>query len=179
MDISLFWRILKYVILPALVAWASFRAVRRLRHKRLRRAVKTGASAVAGFSALFLLLLMIAEVACTKYSPRLYSPDRKHVASLSYALQGALGDDYATVLVRTSWSPFATSAYNGLGSWDFKQDKPSSPEVRWLGDSRLLIRYYDDRTGKEGRSNPANCRSQVGNIQVVCEKLSSKSGIIP
>ena len=131
-----------------------------------------GASVAVVFSAIVLLLLLVNEVACEKYSRPSYSPDGKHVATISYLLGGALDDDYAFVLVRSSWYPFADRVYVGLGNWDFKGDKPDSPELQWLDDSRLLIRYLDDRTGTEGRGGPATCRNQVGKIRIRCEKLS-------
>ena len=52
----------------------------------------------------------------------LYFPDRRHLAIISYVSQGALGDDYATVRVPRSWVPWASVAYRGVGSWDFKNN---------------------------------------------------------
>ena len=64
--------------------------------------------------------------------------------------QGALGDDYATVRVPRSWVPWASVAYKGVGSWDFKNNKPGDPEVHWLDSVHLLIRYnYRSGTGGE------------------------------
>jgi hypothetical protein len=160
------------IVLPVIIAGAFFRLARQLRRRPMRIAARLSASVALVFSATVLLLLLLAEVACTKYARPSYSPDRKHVATISYALQGALGDDYAIVLVRSSWYPFADRVYDGLGNWDFKREKPDSPEVQWLDDSRLLIRYRDDRSGTEGRGGPAACRNQVGKIRILCENLS-------
>jgi hypothetical protein len=38
--------------------------------------------------------LLIVQAGCTRRPPPHYSPDRRHLAVISYALQGALGDDY-------------------------------------------------------------------------------------
>jgi hypothetical protein len=169
MDIDQVWMILKLIVLPALMAATVFGLARKLRRRSMRIATRMGASVAAVLSAGVLLFLLLGEVACTKYTRPSYSPDGKHVATISYVLQGALGADYAIVLVRHSWYPFADHAYDGIGSWDFKHEKPGSPEVRWLDDSRLLIRYFDDRTDTEGR---AICRNQVGKIRILCENLS-------
>ena len=102
-------------------------------------------------------------------SPPLYSPDRRHVAIIIYALQLALGDDYATVRVRRCWVPWATVAYSGPAGWDFKNNKPGDPEVRWLDSVHLLIRYHDYRNGTGG----SVCRSQIGAIGIICHPITS------
>ena len=172
MDIGRLWMILKLIVLPLAAAVSIFGLARRLRHRLLRIVTRMGASIAVLFSTAVLLLLLVNEVACTKYSRPSYSPDGKHVATVSYLLGGALDDDYAFVLVRSSWHPFADRVYVGLGNWDFKRDKLDNPELQGLDDSRLLIRYLDDRTGSEGRGGPATCRNQAGKIRILCENLS-------
>jgi hypothetical protein len=87
----------------------------------------------------------------------MHSPDERHIAILPYALQ-ALGDDYANVGLRSRWIPWATNVYSGLGDWDFENNKPEYPGVRWIDSRRLLMRYYDDRTEKERRGRIAKGR---------------------
>jgi hypothetical protein len=169
MDIDEIWRILKWIVLPGIIAGTFLRLARQIRRRSMRIAIRISSSVALAFSATVLLFLLVAEVGCTKYARPNYSPDGKHVATIAYALQDALGADYATVLVRHSWYPFADHAYDGIGSWDFNHEKAASPEVRWLDDSRLLIRYFDDHTGTDGR---ATCRNQIGKIRILCENLS-------
>src|SRR5262245_17604930 len=125
------------------------------------------ASWVAG--AVVAMFVLLASVGCSRRSPVIYSSDQRHVAIVTYLLQGALGDDYALVDVRSRWVPWATNVYSGMGSWNFKKNRPGDPEVRWLDSAHLLIRYYDDRTGKEGRGGPARCLDRMGAVQIVCE----------
>ena len=80
--------------------------------------------------------------------------------------QGALGDDYARVNIRSRFSPFA-QAYSGLGGWDFRNGRLESPELRWVEESVLQIRFSDDRTGKEGRGGPPVCEGQVGGVRIL------------
>ena len=115
---------------------------------------------------LLLMLLMLVQVACSKNAPLLHSPDGKHIVITSYALQGALGSDYANVTLRRNWIPFAETAYQGTGHWDFSHNKPGYPEVRWLDDSHLSIKYYDDEGDR------AVCRDHIGTIRIDCHKLS-------
>lgn len=119
------------------------------------------------------LLLLLVQGACAQHAS-ITSPDGKYVAVVTYALQGALGDDYADVNIRRWWNPHAENVYSGLGSWDFKNAEPFDPEVRWLDGSRLLITYRDDRTGKEGRGGPAVCRTRIGAVEIVCASAGTK-----
>ena len=171
MDISEIWAISKFLTLPA-IAWIVFYLAKRVQRRRLRISIKTIASAFLFFFTALLLLLLLVSSACTKHVPPIYSPDSKHVAVLTYAMQGALGDDYASVKIRSRWSPFAEIIYDGLGVWDFKGNKANYPDVRWQDASHLRIGYYDDRKGKEGRGGPPICRSQLENIQIVCVNLA-------
>ena len=170
MDVSECLRLLAPMVVPV-VAWAVFRIGKRVKRRWLRLPIRAVASAAGSVSAVIVLLLFLAETGCTKHPPPIESPDGHYVAILSYALQGALGADYADVNVRPWWRPYARNVYSGLGSWDFKNGKPSDPEVRWLDRSHLLIRYRDDRTGNEGRGGPALCRSRMDGIQIVCQQI--------
>jgi len=171
MDISDIW---PFAILAAALAAVIFFARRFIKPRGLRLSI---VSIYTILTALVVLIDLAIIEACTKRAPLILSPDHRHVALLSFAFQGALDDDYAVVAIRSRRSPFARNAFNGLGFWDFKNGKPEYPEVRWLDNSHLSIRYYDDRTGKEGRGAPATCFSQVGDIQVVCEHLRAPTSI--
>jgi hypothetical protein len=175
MDISEFLPFLKLLLIPV-AGWTIFRVAKRVRRRWLRLPIKMAASAVLVIGAAFLLLLVLFEAACTKHVPAIKSPDGRYVAVLSFAVQGALGDDYANVSVRAWWSPYAESIYSGVGSWDFKNNKAYDPEVRWLDRSHLLIRYRDDRTGNEGRGGPAVCRGRIGGVEIVCQHVPQSLG---
>jgi hypothetical protein len=177
MDISEAFSILKF-LLPLIAALVLFRFGNRIQHPVFRFFVKSACSLLAFASAAVILIVSVVSVGCSRHAHPMYSPDHRHVAILTYALQGALGDDYATVAVRSRWTPWATEAYSGLGAWDFKHEKPWDPEVRWLDSSHLLIRYFDYRAGTTGRSTRTTCRTQIGTVQVVCEQLPPHSAAI-
>lgn len=170
MDISEFLTFLKPALIP-IAGWAIFRVAKRAKRRWLRGPLKVAGCAVVVCGAAVVLLVLLAEAACTQHTPSVKSPDGLYIAVLSYVLQGALGDHYANVSVRAWWSPYAETVYSGTGSWDFRNSKPHDPEVRWLDRSTLLIRYYDDRTGREGRGSPAVCRNRTGGIQIVCQQM--------
>lgn len=170
MDISQAVSISKFFV-PLAASWTIFRIAKRIRMRWLRLSIRTVSSVLVGISAVLVLLVSVASVGCSRYAAAIYSPDGRHLAVPTYALQGALGDDYATVGVRPRWRPWATQVYSGLGSWNFAENKPGDPEVRWLDSAHLLIRYRDERTGKEGRGGPPKCLGEVGTVQVVCESV--------
>jgi hypothetical protein len=170
MDISELWSFCKF-LLPLAAACMVYRIARRLHRRWLQVSIKTVASALFVGSVILALLVVLSSAGCTRHAPPISSPDGRHIALLRYALQGALGDDYATVELRSRWTPWAESVYSGLGNWDFKNDKPGDPEVRWLDGTHLLIRYYDDRTGKEGRGGPATCLKRIGEVQILCDPV--------
>jgi hypothetical protein len=158
-------------LLPLAVSWMIYRIAKRVRHRGLRISIKTIVSVFFGCSAVLVLLLLLVQAGCSRRVPPIYSPDGRHVALLRYALQGALGDDYATVDLRSRWIPWAETVYSGVGSWDFKNTKPLDPEVRWLDGAHLLIRYYDNGSGEEGRGAPVTCKNRIGDVQIICERL--------
>ncbi len=169
-DITDLWRFLTFALLPFLPLLSLiFSGGIRLRWARI--SVKAIGSLLLIPTGLFFLGMCVFESAGVRHAPPLYSPDGKHVALLWFALQGALGDDYGTVDLRRSWIPFAENVYSGLGNWGFDL-RPASPEVRWLDNSRLLIRYWDDRTKGDGRGGPPLCKERAATIQVVCENTA-------
>jgi hypothetical protein len=62
-------------------------------------------------------------------------------------------------------------AYRGVGSWDFKNNKPGDPEVHWLDSVQLLIGYYNYRSGTGGEVQPVVCRSQIGAVKIICDPI--------
>ena len=168
MDISEILSLAKFFV-PAIAACVIFLVAMRVRPQWLRLSIKFFATTLFGCGALLVFGLLVVQASCTRRPPPLYSPDQRHLAIISYALQGALGDDYATVRVRRRWIPWATVAYNGPSGWDFKNNKPGDPEVRWLDSVHLLIRYYDYRNGRGG----SVCRSQIGAVRIICDRITS------
>jgi hypothetical protein len=169
MDISEFSPFMKPMLVPA-VAWTVFLITRRVERRWLRLPIRTVASIAGVIGAAVVILLSLFQIACTKHVSPLKSSDGQYVAVLKFSFQGALGDDYANVNVRRWWSPFAENVYSGLGYWDFKNDKPSEPEVRWLDRSHLLIRYPDP-TGNEVLKGLQVCRTRVGDVEIVCQPV--------
>jgi hypothetical protein len=170
MDISQAVSISKFFV-PLAASWIIFRMAKRIRARWIRLSIRTVSSVLVGISALLVMLVSVASVGCSRYAAPIYSPDGRYLAVPTYALQGALGDDYATVGVRPRWRPWATNVYSGLGSWNFAEKKPGNPEVRWLDSAHLLIRYRDGRTGTEGRGGPPKCLSEAEDVQIVCESV--------
>lgn len=159
-DLRLF---LLVALLPALLviafAWAG-----RLRSPWLRLPIRISSGLLTLPACALFLLICLAQATCIRRPSALPSPDGMHVALLEIQDQGALGSSSAVVKVRPSWLPWSSVVYTGGGSWQHRQGAPHSPEVRWLGPARLLVRYRPD-----GRRT-APCHPSAGAIQVVCEK---------
>jgi hypothetical protein len=171
MDFAFIGVILKFA-LPAMFAFLGFILARRIRGKRKRIVLRLLSSILAIAGIPLLIGAVILESTCTRRPQAIVSPDGKHIVFNDFVAQGALGDDYATVRVRRAWSPFSETVYSGLGSWDFKENRQTNPEVRWIDNSTLLIRYYDDRRGSEGRGGPALCENRSGRIRIQCVHIS-------
>jgi hypothetical protein len=150
------------LLLFAAVGWTIFWLSKRIHSSWLRIPIRAIASTVGFLGAAVLVMLSVFEPSCTKHASPIKSPDGRHVAVLSFAMQGALGDDYANVGVRPWWSPRAQNVYKGVGAWDFEKGQPFDPEVHWLDSRHLLIRY--------GIGLPV-CRSRLGEIEIVCQPL--------
>jgi hypothetical protein len=170
MDISEIWPFLKALLFPV-GGWTMLLFAKRIKARCMRLLIKTVASGIVALGTIALLLLLLFEAACSKRASPIYSPDGQHVVLLRYALQGALGDDYAVVGLRPWWRPYTDTVYSGLGRWDFVKNSPDAPEVHWLDRTHLLIRYFDDRTGNEGRGGPATCRTRIGRIEIICQSV--------
>jgi hypothetical protein len=97
------------VVLLILVAFvAVFVIAKRLSRRWLRWPVRGVASLGMALTVLLLAGFVFGEYSCTARAPRAYSPDGRHVAVLTWGLQGALGADMATVKVRHRYSPLFT-----------------------------------------------------------------------
>ena len=159
MDISEIWRVLAFVIVPPVAIWGIYRACCRIKTPALRSAGRVISFLLAILSTLLACLLLFGEWACTARVPAKASPDGKHIALESWGLQGATGADLATVQVRSRWSPVAKLVYSGPGSSVREVD----PEVRWIDNTHLLIRY-NKWDGYEH-----TCKTSVESIDIVCE----------
>jgi hypothetical protein len=175
MDWTPIWRSLKFS-LPLIVACLGFILAGQMQRNGRRMAVRLISSLSMIMGIPVLLGAVIVESTCVKRSPAIISPDGKHIAFSETLGQGALGDDYAIVRVRRSWSLYSENVYNGLGAWDFEHKRQRNPEVQWLDNSTLLIRYFDDRKGNEEESgqrfvriDPAVSESNVSTSQTANE----------
>lgn len=169
MDISEVWPLLRILLVPV-AAVTVIRVAKRVPRRWLRILIRTLSSSVLAISAMLVFLLLLAEVSCIKHPPAIHSPDSRHSAILTYQLKGVFDNDSAFVRVRRSWIPFADEAYAGVGVWDYKHNRPSMPEVRWLDSSHLLIRYRDER---------GVCLNRASDVEIICENGAdaAKSGI--
>lgn len=112
------------------------------------------------------LLVCLSTPGCTRRPPSIYSPDGKHLAIVEFLEAGVFDDDYVTVSLRRSWWPFATVVYSGSGGYDANPAQ-SSPEVRWIDDSHLLVRYAPSDRGPK-----RPCVDLKGDVQVVCKSVT-------
>jgi hypothetical protein len=172
-DVSDAWRFFGFALPPFLVG-LGLKLSSHMKTGWLRIFGKVAMSVLLIPTCLVFLFLCLTESGCNKRVPQIYSPDRKHIGLLQFLFQGALGDDYAIVHVRRSWWPFAHRVYMGLGTWDFEHNRPDGPEVKWLDNSRLLVRYWDDRTSTDGRGGPAICEKTAGTVDIICENTAAR-----
>jgi hypothetical protein len=140
-----------------------FVLAKRIGRKWLRWPLR-GTAIVGATLTLFVLALFIfGEYACTARVPVAYSPDGKHAAILTWGLQGALGMDIANVAVRYRYNPFAKNVYSGPGISPIPHSSDIDPQIRWIDNTHLLIRYHDypeyDQT----------CASGAFDVEVICE----------
>ncbi len=166
-DVTDLWRFLLFALLPSVPLLAIIHSS-AIKVGWMRILLRTVSSLLIIPAALFFLGLCLVQSACVKRSSPIYSPDGKHLALVEFIGQGALGDDYGNVYLRRSWLPIRKTVYEGLGSWDSKHQRVGAPEVHWLDNSRLLVRYWDDRTRGGGRGTPAVCNGVVGVIKILC-----------
>ena len=170
-DISDLWPFLALGLVLLIPCWILALAF-RIESRWIKLPLQTVGSLLMIPMVPIILMMCLSQAGCVHRNPPIYSPDGKYLALVENMGQGALGDDYGTVSVRRAWLPTATIAYDGLGSLSLR-DRTfiDSPEVHWQDSSHLLIRYWDRRTGKEGRGAPT-CRDKIGSLYIVCENMS-------
>ncbi len=139
---------------------------KRVGRRWLRSPLRAAAISGATLTTLALVLVISGEYSCTARAPVAHSPDGKHVAILTWSLQGALGMDLASVNVRHSYSPFAENVYSGPGD-----SGGTDPQIRWIDNTHLLIRYHD-YAGYE-----QTCTSRVFNVDVICDHSPAQYNI--
>ncbi|MEP7366266.1 MAG: hypothetical protein ABI972_23660 [Acidobacteriota bacterium] len=167
MDISEVWPFATLAAL-AVMGWIAFRAGRRLRSRWLRVPVRIAGSVSSVAGLCLLVFLSVLDLNCTVRTPAVPSPDGMHVALRSYAEQGALGADYASISLRRTWYPRADEVFFGAG-WVDRSGKNHDPAVRWLDSSHLEIRHIDAGV-RENR-----CGQRVDGVEIVCVKVPPTS----
>lgn len=91
------------------------------------------------------------------------SPDRKHVADLTYEA-GFLGRDSTVISIRSSNNLHSEEAYLYFGpsSWE-------DTTVRWLGNKSLEIGYYPDAGGRR-----QECNKSAAGVEIHCKLLTAR-----
>lgn len=168
MDISDLLPLLIWPLVP-IAPWVLVYFAKRFEQRWARIATRTIGS-LAGILGVFAVtFLFTVEHSCVRHPGVLGSPDGKHVAILNFVLGGALSNDFANVNVRSSRSLRAVTVYHGLGGWDYKMNRPSSPDIRWVDAKRLLIRHTEPRIGDGRDGGNVFCGGRVDGVEIVCE----------
>lgn len=160
--------LLIWTLVP-IAALAAVYFAKRFEQRWARIATRTIGSLAGILGVLAVMFLIAVDHSCVRHPGVLASPDGKHVAVLNFVLGGALSDDFANVNVRSSWSPRAVTVYHGLGGWDYKMHRPSSPYIRWVDATRLLIRHTEPRIGDGRDGGNVFCGGRVDGVEIVCE----------
>ena len=161
MDVSETGPYLAALVAPVAV-WAGYRLVKLIpwRWLRILGWIGLGWGTFAG--GLAVVALLIVETACRIHTAPTWSPSGRHVAILTFYAQGALGADYADVSVRRRWRPVAEHVFTSAGDAPLRDGDRHSPEVRWLSDSRLLIRHGGRHVA------PNRCGNWIDGVEIVC-----------
>ncbi len=162
MDVSEIWPFVKMAAV-AVLGGAAFWLARRVRSGWVRILARVIAAGTTTVSLMLLALLASWEHGCSVRAPALWSADGGHVALVWWGTQGALGPDGAKVSVRPRGGWTAKLVFRGAG-W-----AGSAPEVRWLDNTRLEIRYWDERVYEH------RCGQRVEGVEIVCVKASPTS----
>ena len=163
MDISEVWRHLGYFLVPLLALFCLVIS-KRISKVWLRRTARVFSSLFLALSTLVLMLDGCGLVGCTARKPALVSPDGKHVAIVTWGLQGATGADYARVDVRSRYLPWSTRVYRGSGFGPVNAADPGIPEVTWIDAHHL-------RVSSQGNSAARilECAARVDDISILCD----------
>lgn len=162
LDLSELWSWSPLLLAP-LAGWSLFRLAKYIHYRWLRIPARTLAWLFIAGSSLLVGLFVLVQLGCTRHA-RIWSPDGTHAVVISFIGQGALGADFANLSIRHGWSPFANRIYQGEAQWDFKNGKLVSPECRWLDNTHLVIRNFNES---------ARCETHAGNIAVFCDDASA------
>lgn len=159
MDVSEIWPFVKLATVVVL-GGVAFWVLRRVRSGWVRIPARVLAAGTTTVSLMLLVLLATLEQDCRVRAPALWSPDGEHVALLRWGVQGAVGPDVGHVGVRTRGRFTAEWVFAGEGVSE------RAPEVRWLGNSRLEIRYWHAGVYRH------RCGQRVEGVEIVCVKAS-------
>jgi hypothetical protein len=123
--------------LAGVVCWA----VRRVPAKGLR----IGLMGMTGLLAMLAVCiggaLLFFDMNYTRHLRPLVSPDGRHVATTSYVVGTGAAADLAEVAIRSARSPYAHRVYSGPAQYEPNAVTPE-PEVRWIDDTHLEIRFH-------------------------------------
>lgn len=153
MDISEVWRNSGFLIAP-LLALFLLRRSRRISTLLMRRVATASASLFLALSALALMLDGCELESCTARRPGIVSPDGKHVAIVTWFLDGARVD------LRSRYLPWGTRVYRGRGEIPINAADPGDPVVTWTDAHHLWI---------SSGSRALECRSTMDDIAIQCD----------
>jgi len=162
MDVSEVWPFVKLAAVVVL-GGVAFWVLRRVRSGWVRIPARLLAAGTTTISFLVLVLFAVTEQGCSMRAPALWSPDGGHLALVRWGMQGALGADGAIVRVRPRGGWSSEIVFRGAG-W-----AGSAPALRWLDDTRLEIRYWDERVYEH------RCGERVEGVEIVCVRPAPTS----
>ena len=150
------------IVSVAVAATVYLFRIRFPRHKWLTICARLLASALCMFLVLafILTMLFLAFIGGVSGPRATVSPDSKHIA-YHYYQAGFLSRDITSVLVGKRWDihPEAVYEYAGPSDW-------TDTQVNWLGNNRLVIRYFLDND-----SRLQQCTTAAAGILVQCVPL--------
>jgi hypothetical protein len=156
------WRVVGLWLGLAMLAWL---AIYLIRSPHMQQSIRRTAVRTAGA----LLIFVVGLSSCTlTFGTMMGNAPRERTAFKSD------GSDRVALVSHSSYRDFTTTqvavALSGCCSryiaYDYEGDGDDWVEagaISWINDHKLIIRYAIDTSGRQV------CRSQVGDIQVVCE----------
>ena len=100
---------------------------------------------------------VLLTIRCTPF----VSPDGRYVATISELNGGATDRFWTSVEVRSRWSLRSRTVF-------FSNYAPNSIWIGWPSESRLVIRYPQDRV-----DDLRECSSPISGVEVICEPLDN------